>query len=99
MTFYALDVRPLSALLDRSPNFFRSCKKVLNAEGALYLFPFYNALWDVNFVIPLIHDVNSSQLSGASHRSSEDEALLDARRDTVTHRATSNTPSFSAVRK
>ena len=35
----------------------------------------------------LIHDVNPSQLSGASHRSSE-EALLDARRDTVTHRAT-----------
>ena len=32
----------------------------------------------------LIHDVNPSQLSGASHR----EALLDARRDTVTHRAT-----------
>ena len=36
----------------------------------------------------LIHDVNPSQLSGASHRSSE--ALLDARRDTVTHRATND---------
>ena len=38
----------------------------------------------------LIHDVNPSQLSGTSHRSSEEkhywmlEALLDARRDTVT---------------
>ena len=36
----------------------------------------------------LIHDVNPSQLSGAFHRCSEEEALLDARRDTVTHRAT-----------
>ena len=36
----------------------------------------------------LIHDVNPSQLSGASHRPSLREALLDARRDTVTHRAT-----------
>ena len=41
----------------------------------------------------LIHDVNPSQLSGASHRFSEEaffslrEALLDARRGTVTHRA------------
>ena len=38
----------------------------------------------------LIHDVNLSQLSGASYRTSEvslREALLDARRDTVTHRA------------
>ena len=37
----------------------------------------------------LIHDVNPSQLSGASHRSSLREALSNARRDTVTHRATS----------
>ena len=39
----------------------------------------------------LIHDVNPSQLSGAFYRSSEvslREALLDARRDTETHRAT-----------
>ena len=36
----------------------------------------------------LIHDVNPSQLSGASHVPSLREALLDARRDTVTHRAT-----------
>ena len=42
-------------------------------------------------MILLIHDVNPSQLSGASHRSSLREALLDARRDTVTHRATSDT--------
>ena len=50
----------------------------------------------VDVVELLIHDVNPSQLSGASHRSSEAllreallrEALLDARRDTVTHRAT-----------
>ena len=41
------------------------------------------------FSCKLIHDVNHSQLSGASHRSSEKrEALLDARRDTVTHRST-----------
>ena len=46
------------------------------------------------YVKPLIHDVNPSQLSGASHRSSEAEALLDARRDTVTHRATSKTVLF-----
>ena len=45
--------------------------------------------------ISLIHDVNPSQLSGASHRSSLREALLDARRDTVTHRATST--SFCSV--
>ena len=41
----------------------------------------------------LIHDVNPSQLSGAFHRFSGAllrEALLDARRDMVTHRATSN---------
>ena len=40
----------------------------------------------------LIHDVNPSQLSGAFHCTdlvmSLREALLDARRDTVTHRAT-----------
>ena len=40
----------------------------------------------------MIYDSNSLQLSGASHRFSEAlrdrEALLDARRDTVTHRAT-----------
>ena len=42
-------------------------------------------------IVKLIHDVNPSHLSGASHRSSEvslREALLDARRDTVMHRAT-----------
>ena len=35
----------------------------------------------------LIHDVNPSQLSGAFHRSLR-EALLDAQRETVTHRVT-----------
>ena len=42
------------------------------------------------YSINLIHDVDPSQLSGTSHRSSEALPLLDARRDTVTHRATIN---------
>ena len=38
----------------------------------------------------LIHDVNPSQLNSAFHRGAPSlrEALLNARRDTVTHRAT-----------
>ena len=39
------------------------------------------------YVPGLIHDVNPSQLSGASHRPSLREALLDARRDTVNGKA------------
>ena len=47
----------------------------------------------------LIHDVNPSQLNGASYRSSA-RNIIDARRDTVMHRATilyqlQYSPSFS----
>ena len=42
-----------------------------------------------DWVRVLIHDVNPSQLSGTCISPSLREALLDAQRDTVTHRATS----------
>ena len=48
----------------------------------------------VSHAVSLIHDVNPSQLSGASHRSSEESLreafIFDAQRDTVTHRATTS---------
>ena len=48
---------------------------------------------NVYLLITLIHDVNPSQLSGASHCRCAREALLDARRDMVTHRATTHNSS------